>query len=159
MSLQSTATLATSPLHDGSGDGSSLEETPHSPAFHLLTRLSFRSRLAISRSLCCVLHVARRLSATALFWLKITSSGRGASAGMRCTHLNYNDKKAEESVGVEDLREDQHRNKECRTNDMYREDSDSQISQPLVGEHREQPCWRLGQPPDRLRDAVLDLER
>jgi hypothetical protein len=28
MSLQSTAALATSPLHDGSDDGSSLEETP-----------------------------------------------------------------------------------------------------------------------------------
>jgi hypothetical protein len=47
MSLQSTATLATSPLHDGSGDESSSEETPHSPAFHLLMRLSFRSCLAI----------------------------------------------------------------------------------------------------------------
>jgi hypothetical protein len=41
MSLQSTATLATSPLHDGFGDGSSLEETSHSPAFRLLMWLSF----------------------------------------------------------------------------------------------------------------------
>jgi hypothetical protein len=31
MSLQCTATLATSPLHDESGDGSSLEETLRSP--------------------------------------------------------------------------------------------------------------------------------
>jgi hypothetical protein len=30
MLLQSTAALATSPLHDCSGDGSSLEETSHS---------------------------------------------------------------------------------------------------------------------------------
>jgi hypothetical protein len=36
--LQSTAALATSPLHDGSGDGSSSEETPS--AFRLLLRLS-----------------------------------------------------------------------------------------------------------------------
>jgi hypothetical protein len=41
MSLQFTAVLGTSPLHDGSGDGSSLEETPRSPAFCLLMRLSF----------------------------------------------------------------------------------------------------------------------
>jgi hypothetical protein len=47
MSLKSTAVLATSPLHDGSGDGSSSEETPRSPTFRLLMRLSFRSRLAI----------------------------------------------------------------------------------------------------------------
>jgi hypothetical protein len=47
MLLQSTATLATSPLHDGSGDGSSSEEMPSSPAFHLLVRLSLRLRLAI----------------------------------------------------------------------------------------------------------------
>jgi hypothetical protein len=42
MSLQSTAALATSPLHDGSGDGSSLEEMLRSPAFCLLIRLSLR---------------------------------------------------------------------------------------------------------------------
>jgi hypothetical protein len=47
MLLQSTAALATSPLHDGSGDGSSSEETPSSPAFRLLVWLSLRSRLAI----------------------------------------------------------------------------------------------------------------
>jgi hypothetical protein len=41
MSLQSTVVLATSPLHDGSGDGSSSEETPRSPTFHLLMRSSF----------------------------------------------------------------------------------------------------------------------
>jgi hypothetical protein len=106
MSLQSTsatAALATSPLHDGSGDRSSLEETPRSPIFHLLMRLSFRSRLAISRSLCCALRAACRLSADALFQLKIASSGRGPLAGMRCTHLNCNDKKEEESVEAEDL--------------------------------------------------------
>jgi hypothetical protein len=32
ISLQSTAMLGASLLHDGSGDGSSSEETPHSPA-------------------------------------------------------------------------------------------------------------------------------
>jgi hypothetical protein len=41
MSLQSTAALATSPLHDGSGDGSSLEEPSRFPAFRLLMRFSF----------------------------------------------------------------------------------------------------------------------
>jgi hypothetical protein len=38
ISLQSTAALGASPLHDGSGDESSLEETPHSPTFRLLMR-------------------------------------------------------------------------------------------------------------------------
>jgi hypothetical protein len=47
MLLQSTAALTTSPLHDGSGDRSSSEEMPNSPAFRLLVRLSLRSRLAI----------------------------------------------------------------------------------------------------------------
>jgi hypothetical protein len=81
--LQSTVALGTSPLHDDSGDGSSSEETPRSPAFCLLMRLSFQSCLAISRSLCCALHAARRLSTTALFQLNIASSGRGALAGTR----------------------------------------------------------------------------
>jgi hypothetical protein len=52
MLIQSTAALATSPLHDGSGDGFSSEETPCSPAFRLLLRSSLRSRLAIWRFLC-----------------------------------------------------------------------------------------------------------
>jgi hypothetical protein len=47
MLLQSIAALATSPLQDGSGDGSSLEETPDSPAFRHLIQLLLRSRLAI----------------------------------------------------------------------------------------------------------------
>jgi hypothetical protein len=47
MLLQSTAAQATSPHHDGSGDGSSSEEMPNSPAFRLLVRSSLRSRLAI----------------------------------------------------------------------------------------------------------------
>jgi hypothetical protein len=83
MSFQSTAALATSPLHDGSGDGSSSEETPSSPAFRLLMRLLFRSRLAIWHFLCCALRAAHRFSASALFWLKIASSGRDALAGTR----------------------------------------------------------------------------
>jgi hypothetical protein len=41
MSFQSTNVLATSPLDDGSGDGSSSKEMPRSPAFRLLMRLSF----------------------------------------------------------------------------------------------------------------------
>jgi hypothetical protein len=88
MSLQSTAALGSSPLHVGSGDGSSLEETSCSPAFCRLMRWLFRSRLAISHSLCCALCVVCRLSAVALFRLKIDSSGRGALAGTRCTHFN-----------------------------------------------------------------------
>jgi hypothetical protein len=93
ISLQSTAALATSPLHDSFGDGSSSEETPRSLAFHLLMWLSFRSRLAIWHFLCCTLRAARRFSATALFWLKIASSERGALAGTRWAHFNCNDKK------------------------------------------------------------------
>jgi hypothetical protein len=56
MSLQSTVALSTSPLHDVSGDGSSLEKTPRSPAFRLLMRLSFQSCFVISHSLCCTLY-------------------------------------------------------------------------------------------------------
>jgi hypothetical protein len=41
MSLQSTATLGSSPLDIGSGDGSSLEETSRLPAFRRLMQLSF----------------------------------------------------------------------------------------------------------------------
>jgi hypothetical protein len=67
MSLQSTAVLATSPLHDGSKDRSSLEETPRSPTFGLLMRFSFRSRMVISRSLCSTLRAAHHLSSVALF--------------------------------------------------------------------------------------------
>jgi hypothetical protein len=104
MSLQSIVALGTSPLHDGSGDRSSLEEMPCSPAFRLLMRLSFRSRLAILRSLCCSLRAACRLSAASLFRLKITSSGRGALAGTRLEHFNSNDTKAGESVRVEGFR-------------------------------------------------------
>jgi hypothetical protein len=94
MSLQSTVALATSPLHDSSRDGSSPKETPSSLAFHLLMRLSFRSRLAIWRFLCRALRAACRFSAAALLRLKIASSGRGALARTRWAHFNYNDKKA-----------------------------------------------------------------
>jgi hypothetical protein len=103
MSLQSTAALATSPLHGGSVDGSSLEEMSLSPAFRLFMWLSFQSRLAISGSLCCALRAAHRLSAAALFRLKIASFGRGALAGTRWAHLNYNNRKIEGSSGVEGL--------------------------------------------------------
>jgi hypothetical protein len=65
MLLNSTAALATSPLHDGSGDGSSSEEMPCSPAFHLLLQSSLRSRLVIWRFLCCALRAARLFSAAA----------------------------------------------------------------------------------------------
>jgi hypothetical protein len=103
ISLQSTAALGALPLLDGSGDESSSEETPCSLAFCLLMRLSFRSRLAIWRSLCCALCAARRLSAAALFRLKIASFGRGALAETRWVHFNCNDKKAEKSARVEGL--------------------------------------------------------
>jgi hypothetical protein len=65
MLLQSTAVLATSPLHDGPGDRSSSEETPCSPALRLLLRSSLLSRLAIWCFLCCALHAACLFSAAA----------------------------------------------------------------------------------------------
>jgi hypothetical protein len=111
MSLQSIAALATSPLHDGTDDRSSLEETPRSPAFCLLMQLSFRSRLVISCSLCYALRAECHLSAAALFRLKIASSGRGTLAGARWLHFNCNNKSAEESVGAKGLREDRHQDK------------------------------------------------
>jgi hypothetical protein len=94
MSLQSIAALATSPLHEGSGDGSSSEETLASPAFRLLLRLPLRSRLVIWHSLCCALRAARLFSVAVCFWLKIASSGRGALAGTRWAHFNYGDEEA-----------------------------------------------------------------
>jgi hypothetical protein len=103
ISLQFTAALGSSSLHDGSDDRSSSEDTPRSPAFRLLMRLAFRSHMAIWRSLCCALLTARRLSATALFWLKIASSRRGALARTRWVHFNCDDKKAERSAEVEGL--------------------------------------------------------
>jgi hypothetical protein len=65
MLLQSTAALATSPLHEGSGDRSSSEETPSSPALRLLLRSSLQSRLVIWRFLCCALSAVRLFSAAA----------------------------------------------------------------------------------------------
>jgi hypothetical protein len=47
MLIQLTTAQVTSPLHDGSGDRSSSEEMPCSPAFRLLLRSSLRLRLAI----------------------------------------------------------------------------------------------------------------
>jgi hypothetical protein len=81
MSLQSTAALAMSPLHKGSGDGSSSKETPRSPAFRLLFRLSLRSRLAIWHFLYCTLFAACLVSAAACFWLKFASSGEAPWQG------------------------------------------------------------------------------
>jgi hypothetical protein len=94
MLLQSTAALATSPLHNGS----SPEETPSSTVFRLLVRLTLRSLLAIWHFLCCALRVARLFSTAALFWLKIASSGRGALAGTRWVHFNYDDKNTPKST-------------------------------------------------------------
>jgi hypothetical protein len=54
--------------------------------------------LAIWHFLCCALHAARLFSATTCFWLKITSSGRGALAGTRWAHFNYNDKNTPRST-------------------------------------------------------------
>jgi hypothetical protein len=67
MLLQSSAALATLPLHDGLGDGSSSEEIPYSPAFRLLLRSSLRPHLVIWRFLCCALRVVRLFSAAAWF--------------------------------------------------------------------------------------------
>jgi hypothetical protein len=103
MLLQSTAALTTSPLHGGSDDGSSFEETSSSPAFRLL-RLSLRSRLEIWRILCYTLRTARLLSTAACFWLKIAFSERGALARTRWVHFNCDDKKARRLVGEDEFR-------------------------------------------------------
>jgi hypothetical protein len=88
MSLQSTAALGSSPLHTGSGDGSSSEETSRSPALRRLMRPSFQSHLAISYSLCCTLRAAHRFFVATWFPLKIAYSGRGAFAGTRWARFN-----------------------------------------------------------------------
>jgi hypothetical protein len=156
MSLQSTAVLATSPLHDGSSDRSSSEETPRSPSFSLLMRLSFRSRLAIWRSLCCALCAAHRLSTAALFQLKIASSGRGALAGTRWVH--YNDKKAKGQPEQKPLRRSTSQQKHARSVEKI---TTHNFFCALVGEHQEQSRRRpqVGRPLDRLHHATLDLER
>jgi hypothetical protein len=96
-------------------------------------RLSFQSRLVISRFLCCTLRTARHLSVASLFWLKNASSGRGALAGTRCAHLNCNDEKTEDSVSVKSPREDQHHNEKHRSTKTRREDGDLPISQSPRG--------------------------
>jgi hypothetical protein len=111
MLLRSTTAPATSPLHDGSGDGSSLEETSSFPAFRLFMRLSLRSRLAIWHFLCRALRAVHLFSAAACFWLKTASSGRGALAGTRWVHFNCNDKKERRLAGEDEFREDRHRDK------------------------------------------------
>jgi hypothetical protein len=98
MLLQSIVVLVTSLLQEGSGDGSSSVETPGSPAFRLLVRLSLRSLLAIWCFLCCTLRVTRLSSIAAFFWLKIASSGRGTLAGTRWAHFNYNNKNTPRSA-------------------------------------------------------------
>jgi hypothetical protein len=81
MSLQSIVALVMSPLQDGSGDGSSLEETPDFPTFRRLIWLLLRSRLVIWRFLCCALREAHLSSAATFFWLKIASSGEAPWPG------------------------------------------------------------------------------
>jgi hypothetical protein len=99
----------------------------------LLMRLSFRSRLAISCSFCYAFRAACRLSAVALFRLKIASSGRGTLARTRCAHLNCNDKRTEDSVSVKGPQKDQHHNKKHRSTKTHREDDDLPISQTPRG--------------------------
>jgi hypothetical protein len=47
--------------------------------------------------------------------LKIASSGRGALAGTRWAHFNFENKKARRLVGEGQLREDQHRDQKANT--------------------------------------------
>jgi hypothetical protein len=67
MSLHSTAALVTSPLHEDSGDGSSSEETPRSPAFRLLLLLT--PKIGTGESLICGLN----LVTNPVQWRKISS--------------------------------------------------------------------------------------
>jgi hypothetical protein len=55
-----------------------------------------------------------------LFRLKITSSWRGALAGTRWVHFNFNNKRAEKSAGEEGLREDRHHKKTQNKQDASR---------------------------------------
>jgi hypothetical protein len=130
------------------------------PTFRLLMQSSFRSCLAISRSLCYALRAARRLSTVALFWLKIASSGRGALAETRWVHFNCNNKRAEESAGAEGLRKDRHHNKNAEQTRCIEEIVTHKFLFPLMGEHWEQPRRRprVGLPLDRLHHAALDLK-
>jgi hypothetical protein len=162
MSLQSTAALVSSPLHVGSGDGSSLEEMPHSPAFRCLMRLSFRSHFVISRSLCCTLRAARRLSAIALFRLKITSSKRGALAGTRCAHFSCENKKRASQPSLEVHEKTNSKPRKPRsTKSLLEEATTYNFLGPLVGENREKSRRRprIGRLLNRMRHATLDLVR
>jgi hypothetical protein len=128
MSLQSTATLATSPLHDSSGDRSSLEETPRSPAFRLLMRLSFRPRLAISRSLCCALHstppLRGRLVPVEDRLLRERRLGRNEVGTLQLQQQKGKEVSQSKRPPRRSTSQKKH-----RTNKMHREDGDSQISQ------------------------------
>jgi hypothetical protein len=143
MSLQSTAALGSSPLHVGFDDGSSSEETPRSPAFRYLMRLSFRSRLAISCFLCCALPAARRLYATILFRLKIASFGRGAFAGTRCVHFNCkNNERASQQSSKVSEKADTSLKRSSSTDNLSKEATTHQFFGLPVGEHRKKPRRR-----------------
>jgi hypothetical protein len=162
MSLQSTAALGSSSLHAGSGDVSSLEETSCSPAFHCLMRLSYRSCLAISHSLCCALRATRRLSAVALFQLKIASYGSGALAGTRCAHFNYENKEWTSQQSSEVSEKTDSKPKKLRSmKNLSEEATTYQFLGPLVGEHRKKTRRRphIGRLLDHLRHTTLDLVR
>jgi hypothetical protein len=128
------------------------------PAFHLLMRLSFRSRLAIWHSLCCALCAAHCLSTVALFQLKIASSGRGALAGTRWVHFNCNDKNPKGQPEQKPPRRSTSQQKHVRSVEKI---TTHNFFCALIGDHREQPRRRpqVGRPPDRLRHAMLELER
>jgi hypothetical protein len=79
------------------------------------------------------LHAACRLSAAALFWLNIASSERGALAGTRWEHFNYNNKKAEKSTEVEGIREGQHHNKNTEQTRCIEKIVTHKFFCPLVG--------------------------
>jgi hypothetical protein len=162
MSLQSTTILSSSPLHVGSCDRSSLEETSCSPAFRCLMRLSFQLLLAIFRSICCALRAAPRLSVAALFWLKIATSGRGALAGTICAPFSCENKGQANHPSSDDPEKTNIVSKMPRlTKSLSEEASTYQSLGPLIGEHREKSHWqpRIGRLPDCLRHTAQDFVR
>jgi hypothetical protein len=74
--------------------------------------------------LCRALRAACRLSAAALFQLKIASSRRGVLAGTRWAHFNCNDKKAKSQP---EQKADEKINITTKTCEKRREDNNSQI--------------------------------
>jgi hypothetical protein len=97
-----------------------------------------------------------------LFWLKITSSGRGALADTRCVQLNSKNMEWTSQQSSEVSEKTTSKPKEPKsTENLSKEAATYEFLGPLVGEHWEKSRRRprISRLPDCLRHVTLDLVR